>query len=254
MPVNILRWKGGSGGDILLKLISLSCPDICTNVKFQDGLTDQSAAVLDFLHLDTSKQTNLITKLEYLDNVDPVLLTQEVQEMVTGSKTWWLKSHYYAHDVCDQHTIDLIVDLPSLPFAVSANINKTKTLAVDFNPLIKKITDPHIRRQYSIFSVAKDFVAFGTKNQTITVNQLLNGWDNIKRTIEQFDVYFDERLKLIYETWLTNNQQYLPSPTYKYCVQTQNYDVEHPALSLVEKYCLLTLSGNKFQLLDKNLV
>ena len=254
MPGNILRWKGGAGGDMLLKLISLSHTNIYTNVKFQDNLTDQGAAVLDFSQLDISKQTDLITKLEHLNNVDPELLDQQIQTLFAGEKTWWLKSHYYARDVCSEFTIDLIVDLPSLPFAVAANINKTKTLTVDFNHLVSNIKDPDLRRHYSIFSVAKDFVAFKTTNQIITVDQLLSGWAMIKRTIKKFNVELDENLKLMYNTWLTTNQLYLPSSTYKYCVQNQHYDVDHPALTLIEKYCLLAISGDKFRLLDKNLV
>jgi hypothetical protein len=250
MPGNILRWKGGAGGDILLKLISLSQANIRTNVKFQDGLTDQGAAVLDFSQLDISKQTDLITKLEHLDEVDPVLLTQQVRDLFAGEQTWWLKSHYYAHNVCDQNTIDLVADLPSLPFAVAANINKTKTLAVDFNHLVGNIRDPDLRRHYSIFSVAKDFVAFSTKNRTITVDQLLSGWASVKHAIKQFEVELDENLKITYETWLSNNQEYRPSATYKYCVQSQHYDIDHPKLNLVEKYCLLAISGSKFKKLQ----
>ena len=250
MPGNILRWKGGAGGDILLKLISLSQSNIRTNVKFQQGLTDQGAAVLDFSQLDISKQTDLMTKLEHLDEVDPVLLTQQVQALFAGEQTWWLKSHYYAHNVCDQNTIDLVADLPSLPFAVAANINKTKTLAVDFNHLVGNIRDLDLRLHYSIFSVAKDFVAFGTKNQTITVGQLLSGWPSVKHAIKQFEVELDENLKIIYETWLSSNQEYQPSATYKYCVQSQHYDIDHPKLNLVEKYCLLAISGSKFKKLQ----
>jgi hypothetical protein len=250
MPGNILRWKGGAGGDILLKLISFSHANIRTNVKFQEGLTEQGAAVLDFSQLDISKQTDLITKLEHLDDVDPVLLTQQAQALFAGDQIWWLKSHYYAHGVCDQDTIDLVADLPSLPFAVAANINKTKTLTVDFNHIVGNITDSELRYHYSIFSVAKDFVAFETTNRTITVDQLLSGWHSIKHTMQQFGVELDENLKIMYETWRINNQQYLPSPTYKYCVQSQNYDADHPKLNLVEKYCLLAISGSKFKKLQ----
>jgi hypothetical protein len=125
---------------------------------------------------------------------------------------------------------------------------------VDFNHLVGNIKDPELRRHYSIFSVAKDFVAFETTNQTITVGQLLSGWIKIKHTIKQFNVNLDENLKIMYNTWLATNQSYLPSSTYKYCVQNQHYDVDHPALNLIERYCLLAISGGKFRLLDKDLV
>jgi hypothetical protein len=44
----------------------------------------------------------------------------------------------------------------------------------------------------------------------------------------------------------------MPSLLYQQLAQAKDYNINLPGLTLVEKYCLLALSGNKFQLLDKH--
>ena len=253
MSLNILRWKGGFGGDLLMKMISDSIT-VHTNTKFQTGLSNQGGMVLDFSYLNVNhlRQIDCIAAQEFISNVDAVLLKQELDELIASDQTWWLKSHYYQQTFLTDHVIDIVVDHDRLPFAVSANINKTSTMRTDFNVLVPKITDSHVRYQYSIYNVAKDFVCPYQTHRVIQLKQLFAGWDQLLSVLVTFDVVLDSRVRNIYENWLSTNTKHLPSSTYHDLVQTQNYDCDHPGLTLVERYCLLVLSGRKFQLLDKN--
>ena len=253
MSLNILRWEGGFGGDLLMKLISGSSA-VRTNTKFQDGLSDQGKILLDFSHLnlDRLKQIDCIAAQEFFSKINAALLKQELDELVAGDQPWWVKSHYYAQDFYTDHIIDIVADQEYLPFAVSANISKTNTIHSDFNLLVSKITNPHVRYQYSIYSVAKDFVRPCTTTRTIQIKQLFSGWEQLKQTLKIFDVTLDDELENTYDNWLNANIKYLPSSTYQYLAQTQDYNIDHPKITLIERYCLLVLSGRKFRLLDKN--
>lgn len=249
----MLRWKGGFGGDLLMKLISESSA-VHTNTQFQTGLSSQGGMLLDFsyLNIDRLQQIDCIASQEFIPKIDTILLKQELDALAISDQTWWLKSHYYEQDFYTDCIVDIVVGQDQLPFAVSANINKTTTLQTDFDALVTKITDPHIRYQYSIYSVAKDFVCPYQTTRVIQLKQVLSGWDQLKQTLRTFDITLDDKLKNMYENWLAANAKHLSSPIYQYLAQNNDYNIDHPKLTLIERYCLLVLSGRKFQLLDKN--
>jgi len=253
MTLNILRWRGGSGGDMLLKLISESA-EMHTNVKIQSGVSDQGGVLLDFSHLHADRLTQvdcIALDYKYQPSIDPVLLKQELDDIVATEQLWWLKSHYYEQNFYTKHIVDIVVEDSLLPFAVAGNINKTTTLSINFNPLVSKITDTNVRYQYAIYNVAKDFVCPHNTSRTISLTQLLAGWDRLCQTLKLFGITLNIELKNFYENWIRLNKQYLPTSVYQHLVQSQYYDVDHPNLTLVERYCLLALTGQKFQLLDK---
>lgn len=254
MSLNILRWKGGFGGDLLMKLISESSA-VHTNTQFQTGLSSQGGILLDFSYLNTDRlrQIDCIAAQEFIEKINTILLKQELDALVVDDQTWWLKSHYYKQDFYTDRIVDIVVDHGLLPFAVAANINKTTTLEIEFNTLVSKISDPDVRYQYSIYSVAKDLVCPYTAHRTIQLKQLLSGWDQLCQTLKLFDLTLNNKLKYLYDNWLELNYKYMPTSIYQHLVQSQHYDVGHPKLTLVERYCLLVLSGQKFQLLDKKL-
>jgi hypothetical protein len=254
MTLNILRWRGGSGGDMLLKLISNSTK-VLTNTKFQSGLSTQGGTILDFSHVnfDHLQQIDRIAlESKYQSTVDMELLKQELDKIIASDQTWWLKSHCYEQKIYTDHIVDIVVGDDLLPFAVEANINKTLTLRVDFNPLVSKITDPYVRYQYSVYSVAKDFISPHNTNRTIQLKQILSGWDQLTHTLKLLNIELDSTLIHLYQDWLACNIKYVPTATYQSLVQAQDYDISHHNLTLIERYCLLALSGRKFQLLDKN--
>jgi hypothetical protein len=250
MTLNILRWQGGSGGDMLLKLISSSAV-VQTNAKFQSGLSAHGKILLDQLH-QPSQINYIAMDFNCRASIDPKLLKQELDQIISSDQIWWVKSHYYEQNFYTDCIVDIVVDHELLPFAVTANINKTTTMQSDFNPLVAKITDPYVRYQYSIYSLAKDFVYPYNTKRIIQLKQLLSGWDQLKNALDSLNISLDEKLKSFYQDWLTLNTMYMPTPAYQHLVKTQDYNMDHPDLTLVEKYCLLVLAGRKFQMLDQN--
>lgn len=254
MSLNILRWKGGFGGDIVLQLLTNSST-IQTNVKFRSSISPQGRIELDFSHLDLDnlQQIDRIALMQtYLSEVDAKLLKQEFDNLIVSNQSWWIKSHYYEQDFYHDQIIDIVIDRWLLPFAVAANINKTETLNTDFNPLVSKITDPFVQYQYSIYSLAKDFVRSYDTNRVLQLKQILAGWNELKQAMRQFDVDIDDKFKNLYDNWLEINKEYFPTAVYQQCLQTNNYDIDQPGLTLIEKYCLLVLLDCKFKALEKN--
>lgn len=254
MSLTILRWKGGFGGDIVLRLVTESSM-VHTNVKFQSAISDQGRIQIDFsqLDLDNLQQIDRIALKEpYNLNIDPVLLKKEFDAMIASGQSWWIKSHYYQQDFYQEQIIDIVLDAELLPFAVSANINKTETLLTEFNQLVSKITDPFVQYQYSIFNLAKDFICPYNTHRVLQMKQILSGWNVLQKAMGQFNINLVDQCKNLYEDWLESNKKYFPTAAYQRCLQTSNYSVDQPGLTLIEKYCLLALSNSKFKLLEKN--
>jgi hypothetical protein len=254
MSLKILRWKGGFGGDIILRLAADSST-VHTNVKFKSSMSDQGRIQLDFSHLnlDNLQQIDRIALTQfYNSSIDPELLKQEFDHLIASDQSWWIKSHYYQQDFYKEQIVDIVIDNWLLPFAVAANINKTETLSTEFNPLVSKITDPFVQYQYSIYSIAKDFVCPYNTNHVLQLKQILSGWYELKHAMRQFNVDLDDRSRSIYENWLEINKEYFPTASYQQCLQTNNYNTDQSGLTLIEKYCLLVLSDCKFKLLEKN--
>jgi len=254
MSLNILRWKGGFAGDIVLQLVTNSST-VHTNVKFKSSISDQGRIQLDFSHLNLNnlQQIDRIALTQpYNSDINPKLLKQEFDHLIASDQAWWIKSHYYQQDFYNEQIIDIVIDHWLLPFAVAANINKTETLTTEFNPLVSKITNPFVQYQYSIYNLAKDFVCAYSTNRVLQLKQILSGWNELQQTMRQFNIDLDDQSRNLYETWLEINKKYFPTASYQQCLQTRNYDIDQRGLTLIEKYCLLALSNCKFQLLEKN--
>ena len=160
----------------------------------------------------------------------------------------WIKSHYYDTDQFDNITVDLVADPLSLPFVILANISKASTLQQNFNRLVGSITDPMLKKKYSLYSVAVDnvmnFCPSGA--QHLFVSDLLSGIDTLKTATDRVNLQLDFQFSHVYQYWFKNNRPYLPSKQYQKMVQRHNYDFMNTRLSLSERYSLMALSGNKF--------
>jgi len=254
MSLNILRWKGGFGGDLVMKLI-LDSSTAHTNVKFQSSpaFSDQGGVLLDFSHDDfaNAKQINFISfHADHQTGFDPILLKHELDTLVDSDQIWWLKSHYYDQDFYTDCIIDIVVDHALLPFVVTANIKKTTAAKSTVTSLVSKIADPHVQHQYMIYHVAKYLTVPCKTDRTIQLKQILSGWPLLKQTLQSFGVTLNDQLMPLYQQWLAHNTKYIPTTVYQYLAQNKDYDVDHPKLTLVERYCLLVLSGRKFHLFE----
>jgi hypothetical protein len=245
----MLRWKGGSGGDMILYLKSLSDPGSVINVDF--------CAVIESgkTHLDLTRHDELLLtelgKIALPDRNMPVdlkKLATEIESYVDTEKTVWAKSHYYKTTQFNYLTVDLVVDVVSLPFVVLCNLVKTNTLVLNFNQLSGLIPDPDIRLNYSMYCVAIDTIQSNNyiSNQTIKTSELLMGVETFKSSIEKVNLGINFEFSYIYNDWFEKNKKYMPSQEYQDMVLSQNYDFFNTTLSKVERYSLMALSGNKF--------
>jgi hypothetical protein len=251
MTVNILRWPGGCGGDMLLHLVLQSVPESNSNTKYIGAILANGANCIDFTNIDANNISMvdcIALRPTYVQTVDALLLEQELN-MLTG--TWWLKSHYYGKKNYGHLLIDIIPNIEILPFAVAANINKTETLHTNFNQLVSKIRDPELRKHYAIYCLAKHYISLSSSNNQILCSSLIDGWSTIKSTMQRFNINIDDHLYPFYKDWLAANTQYFPSTDYKNLISSKNYNVTHPNLNLIEKYCILAISGSKFKQLSK---
>lgn len=247
MPLTILRWKGGSGGDMLLQMISNQFKVI--NVCF-DGISESGKTQTDFSWMDFANLTELqkiSLRKPFIDCVDVKKLSAEIKNLDDDCETIWAKSHFYITDKFNSITVDIVADPWTLPFVVNANLAKTDILTLPINDLANKITDTDIRKKYTMYAVAMDVIS---TNQPLSVKQilvkdLLSGIESIQNVLYQH-CGFTLTDTDSYSTWLQANHNLLPSDTYIEYVNRRNFDYHSPDLSVAEKYSLMALSGQKF--------
>lgn len=248
MAVSILRWKGGSGGDMLLHMMSNTCTVLNTRyTKILDsGKTEINFSWLDFDCLTEFQKIAL--RPEYISQVNLETLKEEILQQQKNSELVWIKSHYYDTDVFNDITVDLVVDPLGLSFAVESNIKKTETLTLDFNKLASMITNEETKIKYSMYLVAVDMLnpEKNISDQTINVSDLLFGRDRLQPMLEKNHMTFNDKC---YDQWLANNFKSLPSKRYQDYIANQNYDYMDSSLSLSERYSLMALSNSKFVIL-----
>jgi len=251
MPASILRWRGGFGGDMILFFKSLSSPGSVVNVEF-DHIDQSGKTNVNFSKIKQFGPHREIDKLalnpDWLKQIKPQQLSVEIADYVLGSESVWIKSHYYDIDQFDNITVDLVVDSFSLPFVVFSNIAKTDTVERNFNKLSESITDPVLKNNYSLYSVAVDNVMNFQPSglQHLLVSDILSGLETFKIATDRVSLQLDFKFSEIYNFWLTNNRPRIPSKQYQKMIQDCNYDFMNTTLSQAERYSLMALSGNKF--------
>jgi len=247
MPANILRWKGGSGGDMILYFKSFSNPLSVINVKFSSmekiGKIGIDSLKINQLNLSEVDKIALTT-----DWVDLARLSDEILQYRNNVNVTWIKSHYYETDQFNDITVDLVVDPVSLPFVVLSNIIKTDTVEVNFNKLSSLISDVAVKTNYSMYSVAYDLInnQKNISDQTLLVSDLLVDLPTFKTAVSNTSLHLDFSFSKVYQDWLISNQTYIPSKQYQKKVVAQDYSFMDTNLSIAERYSLLVLSGNKF--------
>lgn len=254
MSVTIFRWKAGSGGDTVMKLILLSNPSILSQIKYVDRNSKQRS------HLDTEFSQKFeydqITKManpDYLD-VDPTLLAQQLDNLEHSdrSQDWLLKSHCY-NIKYKQKIIDIVVSPYWLPFVIAANLFKNARqlgIMADYHVMTSKIADPVVLHKFDLFNSAKNLLEdTPTSNQQLMIDDILNGWPALSAALSNLNIFISAEYQSIYDTWLDCNKCFMPSKLYQSMILDNNLDYKNSELSIAERYCLLALAGQKFKLL-----
>jgi hypothetical protein len=250
MAASILRWRGGSGGDMILYFKSISLPGSVVNVDFC-RIDNTGKTNIDFSKFAQSPPRE-IDKIaltpEWIDLVNLEKLSEEIIKYHNISDHVWIKSHYYNTDQFDNITVDLIADPLSLPFVVLSNVIKTDTVDRKFNNLSEIITNPAIKINYSLYSVAVDNANNCTSNscQQLLVSDLLISAETFKNATDRVNLQLDFKFSKIYNYWLATNQPYIPSEQYQKKILNCDYDFMDTGLTKAERYSLMALARNKF--------
>lgn len=250
MTVSILRWKGGSGGDMLLYIKSLSHPDSVVNAVYRQ-VEDTGKTIIDYSNVnfsDPREIDKIALDSSWIEKISQNKLSQELAQYDQQPVAVWAKSHYYDTDLFNNYTLDLVVDPVSLPFVILSNVTKTDTLTRNFNNLVNLIKDDTVRLKYCMYMVGRDCVYNFTNlgAQKIPVSSLLVDLDTFVQAIGKTNLDLDFDFSYVYQHWLDHNVERLPSSRYCDKILSQDFDFMDTNLSLVERYSLLVLSKNKF--------
>lgn len=256
MTVRLLRWLSGYGGDTLLRMILLSTPQLKTNVVFEskieiadNGSTRTQAIQLYDNHL--TEIYKIASELKITESVNKDKLNEEIQNLISSSAEYFLKSHYYASDILDELTIDIVADDDTLPFVIEAAINKTKVLSWDYEDKLKLIKDPEIRKMYTFYVLAQMHSKKNCLNKNqVPITTILSNWDTLCAALHKFNIHLSENVKSIYDDWILKNSGILPSGQYKNYILTKNYHFNDKSLTMAERYSLLVLAQEKFKVLN----
>jgi len=247
-PARILRWKGGYAGDMIMYLMQLSGYKIA-NVNFRDRISQSGRVVVDFGHVHgpLSELDRISLDQSYRDSVDHKQLVKEIKSL----SDVWVKSHYY-NDSFDNITTDITVDAASLPFVMSANVYKTDTLKTQtFHPLADRIKDSDVKIKLALYNVGIDSLSTtSTSVSKICVSDLLQGWQTLCDKLNLVDIHLAPVGQDFYNAWYENNQKYFAGAKYLGLINDKNYCHDHKDLSVSEKYALMVLGGQKFQILQ----
>lgn len=248
MPITILRWKSGSGGDTLLRMLLDSNPihsqnkylgtDIKTNIDPE--------YVTSFRYREIAAMS-----LQNAALVDRQLLANELQglDRENRHRNWLLKSHCYWN--MEYPTIDIEIDPALMPFVVKASLhknNRSEGFVSNYHPLIGKIRDPKVLYSFDCYNYAKDICNLPSFTTGIALSCILGSWPKLQKAVNGLGYNLSHRCRPIYDAWLAANRRLIPSDIWRERWNDPTLDVEDPRLSLEEKYCLLAKRNQPFQI------
>jgi hypothetical protein len=258
MGASILRWKAGSGGDMVLYLKSLCDPGSVVNSDYlgvdEKGATRVNDDIYNFQQLEDLKKIAL--GQWFINDASATKLLGEIQTYLhDDSVQVWLKSHYYQSDFLLEHTIDLIVDEISLPFVVHSFIDKVYPILAskDLNKLSSLIPTEIEKTKYTAYTYGrtcfyKNLSSLSKKQ--VVVSKLLVDFDTLITVFDEFQLNLDRRCHEAYQHWLFQNKHRLPSDRYLAKISNGDLDYMDSNLTIFERYSLLILSGHKFIMLE----
>ena len=250
MPIRILRWKSGSAGDTVMKILLDSDSTISSQNKFV--ATNQGKTLIDCDFLNSFDYSEISKMSLALETVDLQLLKKQLEVLHNNNveKQWLLKTHLYTK--FEFHVIDITTDKFSLPFGVKATVSKITNPAVmqDYHPFNKKIPDREVLYKFYCFNLAKDRINLPNNfDNVIALENIYSGWNIFVNTLESLNFHVSTNQKNYYDQWLNHNEQYKPSALYQKLVQEDNFDYNCTDLCIEERYCMLALSKKKFKII-----
>jgi hypothetical protein len=253
MSITLLRWKAGSAGDTVLKLLLQSNPDLCSqNQYLNQNHTGKTEIDLDFVN---NFAYDAVAKMSLIDFalVDYQRIEQQLCELDQAypNTRWLLKTHCY-YDF-SYPVIDIVVEPELVAFAVKASLTKNSrqcNMIRYQHRLLDQIKDPEVLYKFDCFNMASDILSAKTSSHTLSLAHVLSGWQGFCNAVQNlgFDVNADCESE--YQRWRTLNEKFIPSKQYQELVRAKNFDCQAQGLSLEERYCLLAMSQQRFRILS----
>lgn len=253
MTIRMLRWRCGSGGDTVMKILLESDQTLHSQnryVRLSDDRTE-----IDFEYVSTFAYKEIANmSLGHANFLDLRKLLSELEQLEheDAEKKWLLKTHYYYP--LKYPVIDIAIMDHLLPFVIKACLSKNTRRngrLTQYHVMEPRIPDPEILYKFDCYNFAKDAVKNNILgDQSIQLGTILAGWDSFKKELESLHFNVDVKCRDYYERWLQSNKKFFPSAQYVALVSQKNYDYGEPSLSIEEKYCLLVLTGQRFRLLQ----
>jgi hypothetical protein len=254
MPVRLLRWKSGAGGDTVLKILLESNPDLHSQNSYET-LLDTNKTNIDSNFIKSFEYSQ-IAKMSLKDaqSTDIDLLLKQLDALNKSSPTthWLLKTHLYYNFT--QEVVDITVGEKLLPFMLRAGMHKNSRsndrMNTNYHPLATKIKDPDVLYKFDCYNIITHALSNSQcSNLQIDLNNILAGWDDFRHALSLVNLYAAPSSREYYENWVKSNRQFYPSDKYISLVNDKNYDYTLDELSIEERYCLLALAGKKFLLI-----
>ena len=251
MSITLLRWKSGSAGDTILKMLLDSNSIQSQNRYLNYG---QLRTNIDIAYVKNFR-FDQIAKMSLMDfsNVDKNLLFEQLDKLYLENKDvhWLLKTHCYFD--YRYPVIDIEIDKEYLPFVVKASLTKNSRevkLIPEYSTLTSKILDADLLYKFDCYNYAYDILKINNySDKKINIESILSGWDSLLTAVTNLGLKLDSSCKDYFNTWLATNKQFMPSAEYKFKIKSCNYNIDDSIIDLVEQYCLLALSGQKFKVL-----
>jgi hypothetical protein len=252
MPIQMLRWKCGAGGDTIMKILlesdrtlhsqnqymGLSGDRTDINFEYVGSFPYKEIANMSLSDPNSVDLHKLLLELEQLDHDDP-------------EKKWLLKTHFYYP--FKYPVIDIVVMPQLIPFVIRACLSKNTRhngRLTQYHDMEPRIKDPKILYKFDCYNFVQDVAKIKISNeQSIQLSRVLGGWDCFRKELESVNLHVDAKCRDYYEYWLQANKNFFPSAKYISLLSQKNYDYNENNLSIEEKYCLLVLAGKKFKIL-----
>lgn len=248
MGVRIVRWKSGSGGDTLMKMLLDSDPTLCSQNQYLDMTDNATRPDSSFVNSFQLSQVALMSLWNF-DTVDVKTLMYELELLESSCQKWLLKSHCYIK--YPYPVLDLVPCAQSLPFVVKAAMCKNfsrPNLVAPYHPLRSKIKDSGMLYQFDCFNLAVDRVRtqYDAVHQ-LPVRLLLGPYHELCTELQTLGFTIDPNTASYHSQWIKKNRSLMPTDLYIDMTAAGIYDDREPGLTVEERVCMLALNGGRLR-------
>ena len=248
MPIKLLRWQSGMGGDTVLKMLLDSYQNLQSQNCYSSLHNGQTLIDPNYHQNFKYDQISQISWINF-SAINKLQLFDQLRQLDQSDSTaqWMLKTHCYFD--FPYPVIDIVVGPELMPFVVKASLQKNPDI-LNYHVLMSKIKDPELLYKFNCFNYAQDLLQKKPlSDQQISLQDILSGWDIVVTALRQVDLEILPKCQVYYSEWIEQNKKFMPSMVFTQLIQHKNFDYNCAGLTLEEKYCLLSLAGKKFKVL-----